>query len=157
MVKINSNPRLLSINTKVVLTQTDTTVGFLSQDEAKLQTIKDRNSSKPFIKVYKNFKALSSDRRRVPNSKKNLLRRAKKTTFIVKNSAFRIVEDFMNSSQLRSINWNYSTSANEGGKNFKRDFCEEKADIIIEDKNSLFEGSSSSLYKINNKKVKRLR
>ena len=157
MVKINSNSRLLSIKTKIVLTQTDTTVGFLSQNESKLQTIKDRNSSKPFIKVYKNFKALSHDKKRVPNSKKSLLRRARKTTFIVKELAFRVSDDSLNSSLLREAKWNYSTSANEAGKNFKRDFCEEKTDIIIEDKNSLFEGSSSSLYRINSKKIKRLR
>jgi len=157
MVKINSNPRLLSINTKIVLTQTDTTVGFLSQNRSKLQTIKNRDSSKPFIQVYKNFKALCHDKKRVPNSKKSLLRRAKKTTFIVKGLAFRVTKDSLNSSLLREVGWNYSTSANEGGKNFKRDFCEEKTDIIIEDKNSLFEGSSSSLYKINSKKIKRLR
>ena len=157
MVKINSNSRLLSIETKVVLTQTDTTVGFLSQNEIKLQHIKHRDSSKPFIKVYKNFKALVNDKKRIPNTKKNLLRRAKKITFIVKGMAFRVVEDSLNSSLLREVEWNYSTSANESGKNFNRDFCEEKTDIIIEDKHSLFEGSSSSLYKINNKKVKRLR
>ena len=157
MVKINSNSRLISINTKIVLTQTDTTVGFLSQDEIKLQVIKDRDSSKPFIKVYKNFKALSHDKKRVPNSKKSLLRRAKKITFIVKGMAFRVVKDSLSSSQLRAVEWNYSTSANKGGKNFKRDFCDEKTDIIVEDKNSLFEGSSPSLYKINSKKIKRLR
>lgn len=156
MVKINGNSRLLSINAKVVLTQTDTTVGFLSQNETKLQTIKSRNSSKPFIKVYKSLKALKQDKKRVPNTKKNLLRRSKKTTFIVKNLAFRVAPYSLNSSLL-GAKWNYSTSANEAGKNFDRNFCEEKADIIVEDKNSLHEGVSSSLYKINNKKLKRLR
>lgn len=157
MVTINSNSRLLNISTQVVLTQTDTTVGFLSQNATRLKEIKSRDSSKPFIQVYKSFKVLKKEKIRVPNSKKNLVRRAKKTTFITKNIAFRIAEDRLNSSLLRSIQWNYSTSANEGGKHFERVFCEEKADIIIEDKNILFEGISSSLYKINSKRSKRLR
>ncbi|MFT7004963.1 MAG: hypothetical protein ACJAWW_002329, partial [Sulfurimonas sp.] len=45
--------------------------------------------------------------------------------------------------------WHYSTSANESSKNFDRDFCIEKADIIVENKDGLRENSSSSLYKIN--------
>jgi tRNA A37 threonylcarbamoyladenosine synthetase subunit TsaC/SUA5/YrdC len=157
MVKINSNSRLFSISTKIVLAQTDTTVGFLSQDEANLALIKKRPSFKPFIKVYKNFSALSCDNKRIPNTKKREVRRAKKTTFIVKGLAFRVAKDILNSSYLRKVDWNYSTSANETGKNFHRDFCEEKADIIIEDRGSLREGTSSSLYKINNKKRKRIR
>ena len=157
MVKFNSTARLPGIATKVILAQTDTTVGFLSQNSLKLSDIKSRPSSKPFIKVYKNFKALKQDKKRVPNAQKNRIRRLKKTTFIVKNFSFRVAEYSLHSSFLRQMKWSYSTSANESKKNFSRIFCEEKADIIIEDKNRLFEGKASALYKINNKKIKRLR
>jgi len=141
----------------VILTQTDTTVGFLSEDNLKLQKIKSRHSNKPFIKVYKNLQSFKADSKRVPNSKKSLVRRAKKTTFIVKKSAFRIASYTLNSSLLRAAKWNYSTSANESGKVFNREFCESKADIIIEDKDSLHEGTPSSLYRINSRKMERLR
>jgi len=141
----------------VILTQTDTTVGFLSQDSLKLQEIKSRESSKPFIKVYSSLKAFKEDKNRVPSSQKSRIRRSQKTTFIIKNRAFRITSTNLNSSILRVNRWNYSTSANESGKNFNRNFCESKADIIIEDKNSLYEGKASSLYKINSKKMERLR
>jgi len=157
MVKINSNPRLLSISTKVVLTQTDTTVGFISQNQTRLSDIKERPTSKPFIKVYKDFTTLKQDNKRIPNTQKSRVRRSKKTTFIVNELAFRVAKDRLNSSVLRQSRWNYSTSANETTKNFNRNFCEEKTDIIIEDKSSLHEVNSSSLYKINNKKTKRLR
>ena len=156
MVKINCTSRLPSINTSVILTQTDTTVGFLSQDETKLQEIKERPSHKPFIRVYKNFKTLQSHIR-IPNNQKAMIRRAKKTTFIVKGISWRVALDTLYSSQLSNAPWNYSTSANESGKKFSRVFCEEKADIIVEDKNSLKEGESSKLYKINSKKKVRLR
>ena len=157
MVKFNSDTRLPTKVVNAILTQTDTTVGFLSQDNLKLQKIKSRQSNKPFIKVYKNLKSFKADGKRVPNSKKYLLRRSKKTTFIVKNSAFRVADDTLSSSILRNIKWNYSTSANESGKNFDREFCESKADIIIENKDSLYEGSPSSLYRMNSKKMERLR
>jgi tRNA A37 threonylcarbamoyladenosine synthetase subunit TsaC/SUA5/YrdC len=138
----------------VILTQTDTTVGFLSQDETELQKIKSRPSTKPFIKVYKNFKALEF---RTPKSQHKILRRAKKTTFIVKNLAFRVAPDKLSSQLLRDTQWNYSTSANEPNKKYARDFCEQKADIIIQDKDGLFETEASRLFKINRKKIRRVR
>ena len=154
---LNSTSRLSRIKSRVILTQTDTTVGFLSQDEIQLQEIKSRPSTKPFIKVYKNFKALKNDFKRVPNSKKSHLRRAKKTTFIVKNSAFRVAKYPLSSSLLYNTPWFYSTSANESGKSFERNFCEKKTDIIVEDKNALHEGEASKLYKINETTIRRLR
>jgi len=154
---LNSTPRLSSLKDKVVLTQTDTTVGFLSQNGAKLADIKSRNSNKPFIRVYTNFKALNAANIRVPKEQKNRVRRMKKTTFIVKNSSFRVARPKLSSYILRELTWSFSTSANENSKNFSRIFCEEKADIIIEDKNALYESTASKLYKINNRKVVRLR
>jgi len=157
MVKSNSPTRLSRINKRVILTQTDTTVGFLSQDAALLREIKSRQSDKPFIKVFQTIKALQNSHIRIPNSKKNLLRRAKQTTFIVKEQAFRVAKTPLHSELLRAADWNYSTSANASGKNFQRDFCEQKADIIIENKDGLYEGRASKLYKINNAQIKRLR
>ena len=157
MVKSNSSTRFSCITKSIILTQTDTTVGFLSQDAALLREIKSRQSNKPFIKVFQNIKALQKTHIRIPKSRKNLIRRAKRTTFIVKDHAFRVAKTSLNSEILRSSEWNYSTSANASGKHFQRDFCEEKADIIIENKDGLYEGRASKLYKINNTKIKRLR
>lgn len=139
-----------------ILLQTDTTVGFLSQDSQKLFEIKSRAQIKPFLKLYTNFKYLKLEIR-VPNSQKNFVRRSKKTTFIVKNQAFRVVSLSLNSQVIRNFYWQYSTSANESGKNFHRDFCEDKSDIIIEDEYGLSEQHSSTLLKINSTKVRRLR
>jgi tRNA A37 threonylcarbamoyladenosine synthetase subunit TsaC/SUA5/YrdC len=153
MDKFKSTPRLSYKVVSVILTQTDTTVGFLSQDERQLQTIKSRNSTKPFIKVYKDFQSLTT---RVPNTHKNLIRRSKKTTFIIRNRAFRVTQSILNSSLLNA-HWYFSTSANAAGKNFDRIFCEEKADIIIENKTLLHEERASSLLKINKNTIRRLR
>jgi tRNA A37 threonylcarbamoyladenosine synthetase subunit TsaC/SUA5/YrdC len=153
----NSSSRLPRLSVDVILTQTDTTVGFLSQDAKKLYEIKSRQSSKPFLKVYQNFKTLLKENNRIPKNMKNFVRRSKKTTFIVKNRAFRVANPTQYSQVLREFSWSYSTSANESGKHFDRVFCEAKADIIIEDARGLYESSSSSLIKINNTTKKRLR
>jgi len=137
--------------------QTDTTVGFVSQNSSKLYKIKSRNNSKPLIKVYPTLKQCMACGHRIPHGMKNLVRRSKKTTFIIKNQAFRVVKHKLNSQILREMKWCYSTSANESGKNFDIDFCQDKADIIIEDKDGLHENTSSALFKINNLKQVRIR
>ena len=157
MVLFKSTTRLSSIEMPVVLTQTDTTVGFLSQDAQKLCDIKSRPSSKPFIRVYKDFKSFTDDGRRVPKKRKKLIRRSKKTTFIVGNFSFRIAKTPLYSQLFRNTPWFYSTSANKSGECFERLFCEEKADIIIEDSNRLSENSASKVIKINIKRWRRLR
>ncbi|QOP46065.1 hypothetical protein [Sulfurimonas paralvinellae] len=157
MVKRDCITRFFSINNSIILTQTDTTVGFLSQDAKLLREIKSRQSNKPFIKVFQTFAIAKKEHIRIPNRYKKSVRRSHTTTFIVKDQAFRVAPAHLNSSILRKLPWSYSTSANESGKRFNREFCEQKADIIIEDKERLFEGKASKLYKINNKTKKRLR
>ena len=142
---------------KVVLAQTDTTVGFLSQDSQKLFEIKSRKFSKQFLKIYRNFKVFSSYKNRVPQSQKRLFRRSKKTTFIIKNRASRVVDISQNSKVLQDLDWFYSTSANKTDQSFDFEFCQESVDVVVERKVGLSENSSSRLLKINNKKVKRLR
>ncbi len=141
----------------IILTQTDTTVGFLSQDSKKLFEIKSRENTKPFIKVFQNFKTFSQSGNRIPNKHKAFIRRARKTSFITKETAFRISATNLNSQILRNLPWSYSTSANESGKNFDIEFCEQKADIIIQNVDGLRECSSSSLYKLAHSKKRRLR
>lgn len=157
MVKSNSASRLFSLNTKVILTQTDTTVGFVSQNSVQLASIKTRPTTKPFIKVYNSLQSVKNDAKRVPKKYKRRVRLAKKTTFIIKNEAFRVAPYPLHSNVLRNLKWAYSTSANESGKSFDREFCQAKADIIIEDRATLEEKTASKLLKINNKKIKRLR
>lgn len=157
MVKSNSTPRLFSIKDQVILTQTDTTVGFVSQNSAALWATKSRPTTKPFIKVYNSLNSLKSTHKRIPSTQKRLLRGSKKTTFIVKNEAFRIAPYPVSSQILRDLHWVFSTSANESGKGFDEKFCISKADIIIEDRDGLAEKTASKLLKINNKKIKRLR
>ncbi|DAB29580.1 MAG TPA: hypothetical protein CFH84_08850 [Sulfurimonas sp. UBA12504] len=141
----------------VVLAQTDTTVGFLSQNAHELYEIKSRANSKPFIKVFESFASFKNAGFRVPKKHKNSVRRAKKTTFILKQNSFRIAPTQLHSSIIRALHWSYSTSANAAGKNFERSFCQSKADIIVEDHRGLSEKSASTILVLGRRKKRRLR
>ena len=110
------------------------------------------NLEETFIKILNTASTL-----RVPKKYKNEVRRSNKITFIVKNQAFRVSKKEKNSQLLRDISWHYSTSANEANKSFQREFCEQNADIIIENIDGLNELNSSKLIKLTNHKKRVLR
>jgi len=141
----------------VYLAQTDTTVGFLSQDAQKLSEIKERPLHKPFIQSFDSLRTYTQMGGRVPNRYKNRLRRSKSMTYVVNNRAIRIVNEGQHHQLLSKHGWLYSTSANEKGKTYENSFAEQKADIVIEDERGLFEGIASNIYKMNSKKIRRLR
>ena len=62
---------------KVFLTQTDTTIGFVSQNAVKLTQIKQRPPHKHYIKAVNSLSTLKTFAR-VPQNHKNRVRRAKK-------------------------------------------------------------------------------
>lgn len=146
-----------TLNEKVFLVQTDTTVGFLSQDDERLEHIKSRLPGKQFLKVYSNLKTYQAGGGRVPNAFKATIRRAEKTTFIVKGEAFRIVAQGEHHNFLKRYGWMYSTSANQSGHSFERTFCESNADIIVEDSRGLSERGASRILRLGNAKRRRLR
>jgi tRNA A37 threonylcarbamoyladenosine synthetase subunit TsaC/SUA5/YrdC len=142
---------------KVYLVQTDTTVGFLSQDNNALCTIKNRDKNKEFLKSISSFSYLKSQVR-VPTKFKNLVRRSKNITFIyANNKAFRIVKEKNHYLFIKNFDWMYSTSANLSSKNFDESWAKNNADLIIENKDGFSEKSSSSLIKLYKHKIKKLR
>ncbi|MEA2110834.1 MAG: hypothetical protein U9P71_02175 [Campylobacterota bacterium] len=142
---------------KVLLAQTDTTVGFLSQSASKLSLIKQRSSSKPFVRVFSSFTSLKKHNIRVPSSHKKMLRRSRKTTCISKNCAFRIVKESPHNLLLDKFNFLYSTSANESGSSYDETFCYNSSDIIVQDARGLYEAAPSCIIKLGKKKVRRVR
>ena len=157
MDKRNSSARLPRISELVVLAQTDTTVGFLSQSTKRLNEVKSRPNNKQFLKVFFCLKDAKKHPVRIPNQHKRKVRRAKHTTFIVKNQALRIAHYPTASTIFKALSWHYSSSANTSGKNFDRAFCAQKADIIVEDKNGLYETQPSNLVRLGTQRLKRLR
>ncbi len=141
---------------KIFLAQTDTTVGFLSQNAKRLEEIKMRPGDKPFLKVYAQLKILHHDIR-VPTVHKNRVRNARKTTFIVKNQAFRYVSNPEHAALIRPYGWLYSTSANKSGERYDPSFCHHAADWIIEDYRTLHEAGASRIYKLGRTRLVRVR
>lgn len=138
----------------ILLFQTDTTVGLASQDTQKLSYVKSRSEHKQFLKIYSSFHNYPY---RVPSHFKNRVRRSKKTTFIVNNRAFRVAKASIDSSLLNSYTWYYSTSANRSGASFDEEFCKSVADIVIEDRDGLYESTPSRLIKLHQSKMEILR
>ena len=140
----------------VLLAQTDTTVGFLSQDAQRLQEIKKRDNTKPFLKVFSNFKTLRQNIR-IPIIHKHLVRYSRKTTFIVKNQAFRYIDDPEHSHLIERYGWLYSTSANESGKEYDELFCQSISDHVVEDYRGLSERSASKIFRLTPTRLVQLR
>jgi len=119
------------LDDKVFVTQTDTTIGFVSQDATRLTTIKQRPPHKSYIKTIPSLKTLKTHTR-VPSVHKNRVRRAKKTTFIMPNgNSYRVARDSQHLLLLERLNWAYSTSANLSGEGYNIEFANSNADIII--------------------------
>jgi len=139
------------------LVQTDTTVGFLSQNSAKLSKIKNRPLSKAFVSVHADFKNFKMMKRRIPNLHKAYARAAKRTTFVTKNRASRIVTTSTHHDFLKPFGWFYSTSANESGQAFEDSFARRAAEIIVEDHSGFEQSQPSMILKLSRKRKVRLR
>ena len=139
---------------KVFLSSTDTTIGFISQNSDRLNEIKKRSKDKKFIKALDSLDTLK-DFTRVPPVHKKMVRRAKKTTFIIKDDSYRIINDTHHLLLLHRLKWAYTTSANLSNKTYDETFAKEQADIVIY---PLKEGkSTSTIYELGKKKIKKIR
>ena len=143
------------MNHQVFLTQTDTSIGFVSQDTQKLSSIKRRPAHKHYIMAVNSLTTLKSFAR-VPNMHKNRVRRANKTTFILpKGNSYRVIKDTQHLLLLNRLKWAYTSSANLSGKTYDEAFAHEHADVIIEPltKND----AASSIYKLGQQTLKKIR
>lgn len=146
-----------TLQNKLWLVQTDTTVGFLSQNFARLAQVKARSSDKPFVLVTASFKTLKT-LCRVPKMHKNQVRRSKKTSFAYANGkAVRVVKETRHASFIKPFAWFYSTSANEKALAYSEVFAFSKSDIIVETAEGLYEGEASRIYRLGRSAKKRMR
>ncbi len=142
---------------RLYLAQTDTTVGFLSQDAKRLASTKGRPAHKAFIIAVSSAKNLK-DFVRVPKKWRKLVRQAKRTTFAYPNGkAVRVVKDSEHKKFLDHFGWMYSTSANPSGKNFDEAWARQQADVIVEDKRGFFEGKPSKILRLGRTRAMRIR
>lgn len=142
----------------VYLVQTDTTVGFLSSDDKKLSSIKQRDKNQKTLQVVNSFKTLKQFVR-VPKLHRKRVRNSKKTTFIYPNNlGFRTInKDSKHQNFIRKFDCLYSTSANITKNNFDKEYILNKSDVIVYSNIGFIEKSASSIYKINRSNIKKIR
>jgi tRNA A37 threonylcarbamoyladenosine synthetase subunit TsaC/SUA5/YrdC len=141
----------------VYLVQTDTTVGFCSQNSDALAAIKERSPTKPFLITTAGTGELKK-LTRVPRKQRKTVRRAKKTTFVYprKNLAVRVVHEGDYFAFLKKFGWLYSTSANKAGEKFDLEFAVNAADIAVYAEKGFSEQAASRIISLG-RKVRRLR
>jgi tRNA A37 threonylcarbamoyladenosine synthetase subunit TsaC/SUA5/YrdC len=142
----------------VYLKQTQTTVGFLSLDDKKLNSIKKRSNSQKILCELDSFKTLLQNTR-VPKKYRKMVRNSKLTTFIYPNKqSFRVVDlNSIHYQFLKKFRKLYSTSANITKEIFDYNYAVLNSDIIVEDNNGFSEKLPSKIYKLSNKKLKKIR
>ena len=140
---------------KVFLTSTDTTIGFVSQNSDRLNQIKQRPKDKKFIRALNSLDTLKL-MTRVPDIHKKRVRRAQKSTFIIKEESLRVIKDEHHLLLLNRLQWAYTTSANLSGKEYEEAFAVQNADIIIYPLD-LKNTKASQIFKLGTKTIKRLR
>ncbi len=141
--------------TYVILTKTDTTVGFLSQDAERLTSIKQRPPHKHYIRAVDSLYTLKT-MVRVPAAHKRRIRRSKRTTFIMPNThSYRIIHDERHLLLLSRMKWAYTTSANLSDHSYDENFAREHADVIVEPLGSA--QHPSDIFKLGHVTVKRIR
>lgn len=162
------------------LAQTDTTAGFLSKSQAEINKAKNRALNTPCILTMAYFSELLHFVR-VPKVHKNLVRKARKTSFVYANSrnssdkalnlnaknsqdfkgglACRVVKDSPHSEFLAKNGAFFSSSANAHGEDFSPQKALEiaaKHKAIIIDK-KLFLAPASALIRLSKTRKKKLR
>ena len=141
---------------RLFLTQTDTTIGFVSQEPTKIDRAKRRLPNKHYIKVVDSLERLKTFTR-VPTQYKNRVRRSKKTTFIMPNGlSFRVVKDSEHNLLLNRIGWVYSSSANLSGAEYDKQYAEDNAEVIVSFPKQMV-GSASTIYLLGQKKMRLVR
>lgn len=142
---------------RIYLVQTDTTVGFLSQNFQKLNLAKKRDLNTPCIKSVGELKQLLLHVR-VPNRFKNIVRKSKKMSFIYPNNqSIRVVKTSPHKDFLIEHEWMYSTSANITGRDFNKDYAISVADIVCEDERGFCQNPSSTIVKLGKNRKRRIR
>ncbi len=141
----------------VYLTQTDTTVGFVSQNDIKLSLAKQRTPSKPAIMCVSSFKK-QKKLARVPKKFKKYIRRSDKTTFLYPNKkAIRVVKNGEHHMFLKNFFYLYSSSANKNLEKFDLAYAKKQADILIQTHIGYKEQIASSILKLSKNKIHKLR
>ena len=138
---------------KVFLTNTDTTIGFVSKSSKALDIAKKRASDKKYIEALPNFKTLSN---RTPKKHRKIVRRGNKSTFIISQDySFRVIKDNRHNLLLKRLKRAYTSSANASNCEYDFEYAYKNADIIVYPLKN--QTQPSKIYKLGKTKLKRIR
>jgi tRNA A37 threonylcarbamoyladenosine synthetase subunit TsaC/SUA5/YrdC len=142
----------------IYLTQTQTTVGFLSGSSENLSLAKKRSISQKILQEVDSFKTLKQFTR-IPNKYKKHIRNSKNTTYIYPNGeSYRVVDpNSKHALFLNKFTSMYSTSANQTGCDFEFNYAFEMANVIVETKDGFSQNKPSSIYLLTSESKKRIR
>ena len=144
------------LKTSLYLTQTDTTIGFVSQDSSKIDQAKKRLANKHYIRVVNSLETLKAFTR-VPNRHKNRLRRMKVTTFIMPNGhSFRVVKETKHNLLLDRVNWLFSSSANLSGAEYDETYAQKMTEVMVSFPNKS-RGKASKIYRLSQTNIRSIR
>ena len=144
------------MNSKLYLTQTDTTIGFICQNPSSIDKAKKRKPNKHYIKVVNSLETLKSFTR-VPNKYKREVRRAKRTTFIMPNGlSFRVAKGTNHNLLLNRLGWVYSSSANLSGAEYDEVYARNNAEVLVSFP-KVKKGKASKIYKLSQNNIRSIR
>ena len=156
MVRWETHPTDVPMTNKLFLTQTDTTIGFVSQNPSKIDQAKKRLPNKHYIRVVNSLETLKTFTR-IPQQHKNRVRRAKGTTFIFpQGDSFRVVKGTKHNLLLDRVKWLYSSSANLSGAVYDETYAKKMTEIIVNFPNGN-SGESSKIYRLGQRAIKSVR
>ena len=137
------------------LTDTDTTVGFLSRDPEPLDRAKRRHGKKHYITALPSLRSLR-DRARVPRPYRLRLRRSRKESYILPSGrSYRIVRDSRHLLLLKRLGWAYTSSANLSGAAYDEEYARRMADVVVEPLGA--PRAPSRIYRLGRRKLRRIR
>jgi len=142
----------------IYLIQTDTTVGFLSSDDKKLNSIKHRPTSQKILQIVDSYKTLK-EQLRIPKKFRKLIRNSKQTTFIYPNgNSYRVVDKkSSHHSFIEKFSILYSTSANITKAKFDKAYAMKHCDVEVEDHCGFYESTPSKILKLYKTNIIKLR
>ncbi len=137
----------------IFLSNTDTTIGFISKSKDSLDRAKSRVANKEYITALPNLNSL---KKRTPKKFNKTIRRAKNSTFILNKSySFRIIKEKKHLLLISRLKYAYTTSANKSTQEFNLEFAKSVSDIIVYPLNKL--EKPSKIYKLGKSKIIRVR
>ena len=145
----------MSLDRLLFLTDTDTTVGFLSKDPQRLDRAKKRPASKHYITALPSLRQLTANAR-IPKKFRHRIRRSRQESYILPSGhSYRIVYDRRHLLLLERLEWTYTSSANLSEAPYDEAYAREAADVTVEPLGP--PRAPSRIYRLGRRKIKRLR